>query len=82
MLKKFKPPKQDSSYLNIFKKLNTPTRFVFLQEAHSLADAQKKWSNEFQGQLFFQMKENSCGVERGYHRKNYFKLLNKDNEKV
>ena len=26
---------------------------MFLQEAHSLADAQKQWNDNFKGQLFF-----------------------------
>ena len=42
--------------LNLFKcfrNLSTPMGFVFLQETHSSVDVEKKWNDDFQGQLFF-----------------------------
>ena len=40
---------------------------VFLQETHSSLNVEKKWADEFKGQLFFSHgKTNSCGVAIGY----------------
>ena len=40
--------------------------FVFLQEIHSSLNVEKKWADEFKGQLFFTHgKTNSCGVAIG-----------------
>ena len=36
-----------------FRNLSTPAGFLFLQEIHSSVDVEKKWNNDFQGQLFF-----------------------------
>ena len=36
-----------------FRNLSTPAGFVFLQETHSSVDVEKKWNDDFQGQLFF-----------------------------
>ena len=41
--------------------------FVFLQETHSSLNVEKKWADEFKGQLFFSHgKTNSCVVAIGY----------------
>ena len=41
--------------------------FVVLQETHSGLNVEKKWADEFKGQLFFSHgKTNSCGVAIGY----------------
>ena len=50
---------------------------MFLQEPHFSVDVEKKWNDDFQGQLFcffFHSKTNSCGVTIG---NKYFELLNK-----
>ena len=36
----------------------------------------------FKSNFFFKRKKSSCGVKRGYHRKNSLELLNKNNDKV
>ena len=49
-----------------FRNLSTPVGFVFLQETHSSGDVEKRWSDDFQEQLFFSHgKANSCGVPIG-----------------
>ena len=41
--------------------------FMFLQEIHSSLNVEKKWTDEFKGQLFFSHgKTNSCRVAIGY----------------
>ena len=41
--------------------------FVFLQETHSSLNVEKKWADQFKGQLLFSHgKTNSCGVAIGY----------------
>ena len=65
-----------------FRNLSTPAGFVFLQETHSSVDVEKKWNDDFQGQLFFSHgKTNSCGVAIGYYGKKSFELLSKFNDK-
>ena len=55
---------------------------MFLQETHSLVVVEKKWRDDFQGQLFFSnSKTNSCGVAIGYYGEKSFELLNKVNDK-
>ena len=55
---------------------------MFLHETHSSVDVEKKWSDGFQGQLFFlHGKINSCGVAIGYYGKKSFKILSKLNDK-
>ena len=45
------------------KKSMTPNGFIFLQETHSSLDDEKRWWDEFNGNLYFSHgKTNSCGV--------------------
>ena len=39
--------------LEYFRKLSTPSGFVFLQETHSLVDVEKKWNTIFKDNCFF-----------------------------
>ena len=46
-----------------FKTKIDPKGILFLQETHSSIEIEKKWNDEFNGQLFFShRKTNSCGV--------------------
>ena len=55
--------------------------FVFLQETHSSITDEKKWNDEFPGQLFFAHgKTNSCGVAIGYLGSKPFNMLNPIND--
>ena len=46
-----------------FKTKIDPKGILFLQETHSSIEIEKKWNDEFNGQLFFSHgKTNSCGV--------------------
>ena len=55
--------------------------FVFLQETHSSITDEKKWNDEFHGQLFFSRgKTNSCGVAIGYLGSKPFNMLNQIND--
>ena len=55
--------------------------FVFLQETHSSITNEKKWNDEFHGQLFFSHgKTNSCGVAIGYLGSKPFNMLNQIND--
>ena len=46
-----------------FKTKIDPKGILFLQETHSSIETEKKWNDEFNGQLFFSHgKTNSCGV--------------------
>ena len=55
---------------------------MFLQETCSSVDVEKKWNDDFQGELFFSHgKTNSCGVAVGYYGKKSFELLEKFNDK-
>ena len=50
-----------------FKNCISSHGFVFLQETHYSLNVEKKWADEFKGQLFFSHgKTNSCGVAIGY----------------
>ena len=65
-----------------FRNLSTPAGFVFLQEIQSSVDVEKKWNDDFQGQLFFSHgKTNSCGVTIGYYGRKSFQLLSKSSDK-
>ena len=46
-----------------FKSKLKPSGLLFLQEAHSTIDSEKKWKDEFRGDLhFFHGSSNYCGV--------------------
>ena len=49
---------------------------------HCSVDVQKKWNDDYQGQLFFSHgKTNSWGITVGYYGKKSFELLSKFNNK-
>ena len=49
---------------------------AFIQETHSCQADEKRWSDDFQGHLFFSHgKTNSCGVAIGYYGTKSFTLL-------
>ena len=49
---------------------------------HCSVDVQKKWNDDYQGQLFFSHgKTNSWGITIGYNGKKSFELLSKFNDK-
>ena len=56
--------------------------FMFLQETHSSLNVEKKWADQFKGQLFFSHGNTySCGVAVGYIGNTPFSLISqiKDN---
>ena len=51
--------------------------FVFLQETHCSLNDEKKWEDDFKGQLLFSHgKTNSCSVAIGYIGKKSISLIN------
>ena len=55
-----KKPLREFQY---FKSKLKPNGFLFLQETHSTIDCEKKWKDEFGGDLHFSHgSSNSCGV--------------------
>ena len=61
----------------------TPNGFIFLQETHSSSKDEKRWKDEFKGQLFFSHgKTNSCGVAIGFYGTKSFELINKIEDKA
>ena len=75
-VKGIKASEKRLNLLEYFRNLSTPAGFVFLQETHSSVDVEKKWNDDFQGQLFFSHgKTNSCGVAIGYYGKKPLNFL-------
>ena len=57
-----------------------PNGLIFLQETHSSSKEEKKWENDFKGQLFLsQGKTNYYGVALGYYGTKKFSVLNISN---
>ena len=52
-VKGIKASEKGLNLFECFRNLSTPMGFVFLQETHSSVDVEKRWNDDFQGQLFF-----------------------------
>ena len=60
--------KERAKVFEYFKRKIGPSGILFLQETHSSKEAEVKWSDEFQGQMFFSHgKTNSCGVLTAFY---------------
>ena len=60
--------KKRAKVFEYFKRKIGPSGILFLQETHSSKEAEVKWSDEFQGQMFFSHgKTNSCGVLTAFY---------------
>ena len=59
-----------------------PNGLIFIQETHSCNNNEKKWADEFGGQLYFSHgKSNSCGVAIGYIGTKKFELVSQKTDK-
>ena len=60
--------KKRARVFEYFKRKIGPSGILFLQETHSSKETEVKWSDEFQGQMFFSYgKTNSCGVLTAFY---------------
>ena len=60
--------KKRAKVFEYFKRKIGPSGILFLQETHSSKETEVKWSDEFQGQMFFSHgKTNSCGVLTAFY---------------